>query len=194
MEASDLPSGHTTCEEIDESLVVSIDIFAHLGEPILALVERHLKSDDTEGVHVANLINIQRTIDCGTELLVLRYYIADAETSDIEILGTGGCNDCIFLIFSTYIAERSKRVAGHDNAAMNLVGNNLDIVTAADVSHLAQLVDRPDATDRVVWATEDENLGVGQSSLALKILKIDIVGIANLDKLILDEMASVIVY
>lgn len=77
---------------------------------------------------------------------------------------------------------------------MDLVGNNLNIVAAADICHLAKLVDRPDATDRVVWATEEENLGVGLCRLALKILEIDIVGIANMDELILDKMASVIIY
>ena len=77
------------------------------------------------------------------------------------------------LIFSALSGEGLEAVAGHDELAMNLVADDLDAVTQADVVHPLQFVARPDAARRVVGVAEQEEGGLRVGALGFEIGPVD---------------------
>ena len=118
---------------------------------------RRLQCHGAEGIHVANLIVIDRPVDARPPIRPPAKDIGNLQTRDIETFrrrrkrhGTS----------QERLSQRSERDIPRprcDNLAMDLIGNDNHSMPEGNLPHPVQFPGRPDASRRIVRVAQDQN-------------------------------------
>ena len=174
-ETANLQLRQFTGKEVAERLIITPKILIEFIQPVLAFVISCLKGDNTKGIHVAHLIDINRTIDAATPRRILRNDIGNLQTCGIEVLRRRIHHDAVI----RNSAEGHKLITWHDEFTMDFIRDHLHAVLLADIVHLLQFLALPDASARIMRIAEQEERGLLVCALRLKVLPIHLKSISH---------------
>ena len=174
-ETADLQLRQFTGKEVAERLIITPKILIELVEPVSALVIGSLKGDNAKGIHVAHLIDINRTIDAATPRRILRNDIGNLQTCSIEVLRRRIHHDAVV----RDSAEGHKLITWHDEFTMDFIRDHLHAVLLADIVHLLQFLALPDASARIMRIAEQEERRLLVCALRLEVLPIHLKSISH---------------
>ena len=172
---ADLQLRQFTGKEIAERLIITPKILIELVEPVSALVIGCLKGDNAKGIHIAHLIDINRTIDAATPRRILRNDIGNLQTCGIEVLRRRIHHDAVVCDS----AEGHKLITWHDEFTMDFIRDHLHAVLLADIVHLLQFLALPDASARIMRIAEQEERRLLVCAFRLKVLPIHLKSVSH---------------
>ena len=73
-------------EEFLYCLIVIVEILVQVVEPFLTLVVGSLESDDTEWIDIANLVDIDGTVDAAAQCCIRTDDVGNLESGDLARL------------------------------------------------------------------------------------------------------------
>ena len=188
-EAADLELRQVGVDEVQQVLIILPYILVHLVNPVAAFVVGGLQGDDTEGVDVTHLVDIDDAVDTAAPLVVLADDVGNLQTGEIEVLRRRVERHAVVGIDEP---EGREVVARHDDLAVDLVADYLDVMLAADVGHTLQLFLRPHATAGVVRVAEQEDGRLLVGAFAFEVVEVDAVGVALGHQFILEYLAALV--
>ena len=186
--------GQTLGTEVFHEKVVAIDIVKELPKPLRTIAIGGYRGDDTEGIDIADLVVINRTVNALTHLIVGGDDVSYLQPGDVERLAWG---DADHGSTPQLIGKRRKRgvwMSGKGKLAMYLVRDDSDPVAQAYLAYAHQLAARPYAPSGVVWIAEEHELHACVSSLTLEVVEIYHIRVTRVYQGTGDGLASVVPY
>ena len=117
---------------------------------MLTFVVGGLQGDGPEGIDVANLENVDDTVDASACLGVGTDDVGNLQTCGIETLRRRVKRDTVVQVGLVDSSEGDELVPRHCQFTMNFIADNLHMVSLAYLTHLRQLLACPHSSRRVV--------------------------------------------
>ena len=150
---------------------VAIEVSLQLIEPLLAIIVGRLCRGEGQGVdHAKQLV---AGLELGAQLGIADDDVGEAEACHVEGLGRSHAGDELRIGLHDG-RHRNVLLAAADQVAVDLIGDDPDIVFLYDLSDAGQFLSGPHAAGGVLRVAPEKQLAVRIGTLALKILIVQI--------------------
>ena len=150
------------------------------------------QGDGAEGIDVADFVDVDGPVDAAAPFRVVADDIGDLQAGGVERLRRGIEHDGIVAAGGADGGKGRKAVARHDEFAMDLVADDGDAVTQADVVHPGQFVGRPDAAGGVVGVAQEEERGLFLGATGFEGIPVHMVGGLFIQERTFKDLAAVV--
>ena len=150
--------------------------------------------NDTEGVYVAHLVEVDGTVDAAARLIVGCHDVGYLQAGNVERLAGRHARHGPARNLSAQGGKGRIGMARHDKLAMYLVSHHRHAVTQADVAHALQLLARPHAAGGVVRIAEQHERHARVGSPAFQVVEVHAIGAAVPQERALLGHAAVVAY
>ena len=180
--------GQFAGEKVAEAAIVLRYVGTQLAQPIVAAVRiGSLKSQNAEGIDVANLIDVYGTVNSFAYSGVAADDVGNLQAGYIKRLRGRTTRHGAVRKFVGERAERRVAVVAKRQFAMNLVRNHPYAMLLAEHSHTLQLVTAPHSSTWIVRIAEQQQTGTLVREALFEVVKVDFV---TQERFIIDEWTT----
>ena len=162
-------------EECSCACIVLFQIGEELREPRCTMLVRCLCAREPERVRLVVARAAQFLPEPAAQLRISDEDVRDLKAREVEGLARRGAGDGDRRRLIGERGERDVTEAGSHELLVNLVRDDDDVVAQADRGELLELRMRPDTSDGVVRAAQNEEFDAVRDDLLLEVLKVDLV-------------------